>query len=140
MENTTVLSILTAADLLAKKLPPRTDVLAPLLASDTAALVYGPSGIGKSFFALGVAWAVASGAAFLGWQAPRPRRVLYVDGELGAASLRERLALFGPPPQRLTVSPHDLAAGPLLDLSEEDGIVRLMAAWDDPELVVLDAL
>jgi putative DNA primase/helicase len=126
--------------LLAKDLPPRSDVLAPLLASDTAALVYGPAGIGKSFFALGVAWAVASGGSFLGWQAPQPRRVLYVDGELGAAELCERLALFGPPPERLMLSAHGLGGGPLLDLSEEAGIVRLMAAWHDPELVVLDAL
>ena len=140
MENTTGLSVLTAADLLAADLPPRTDILAPLLASDTAALVYGPSGIGKSFFALGVAWAVAAGGSFLGWRAPRPRRVLYVDGELGAVSLRERLSLFGPPPQRLMISAHDLGTGPLLDLSEDAGIVRLMAAWNRPELVVLDAL
>jgi hypothetical protein len=140
MENASGLSILTAADLLASDLPPRTEILAPLLASDTAALVYGPSGIGKSFFALSVAWAVASGTSFLGWRAPRPRRVLYVDGELGAASLRERLALFGSPPGRLMISAHDLGCGPLLDLSEDAGIVRLMAAWHDPELVVLDAL
>jgi putative DNA primase/helicase len=138
--NATGLSILTAADLLAADLPPRSDILAPLLASDTAALVYGPSGIGKSFFALGVAWAVASGGSFLGWRAPTPRRVLYVDGELGAVSLRERLALFGSPPERLMISAHDLGSGKLLDLSEDAGIVRLMAAWHDPELVVLDAL
>src|SRR5258708_4357248 len=140
MEKATGLSILTAADLLAADLPPRADVLAPVLASDSAALVYGPSGIGKSFFALAVAWAVAAGGSFLGWRAPRPQRGLYVDGELGAASLRERLALFGPPPERLMISAHGLGSGPLLDLSEDAGIVRLMAAWNDPELVVLDAL
>ena len=140
MKNATGLSILTAAELLARDLPPRTDVLAPLLASDTAALVYGPSGIGKSFFALSLAWAVASGGCFLGWQAPRPHRVLYVDGELGAAELRARLALFGSPPERLMISAHGLGRGPLLDLGEDGGIVRLMAAWGDPELVVLDDL
>ncbi len=79
-------------------------------------------------------------SASAAWRASRPRRVLYVDGELGAVSLRERLALFGRPPARLTFSAHDLASGPLLDLSEEAGIVRLMAAWNDPELVILDAL
>ena len=93
MENASGLSIVTAADLLAAQLPPRSDVLAPVLASDTAALVYGPSGIGKSFFALGVAWAVAAGGSFLGWQAPRPHRVLYVDGELGADGDRGRWPL-----------------------------------------------
>jgi putative DNA primase/helicase len=140
MENATGLSIITAADLLAEVLPPRIEILAPLLASDAAALVYGPSGIGKSFFALGMAWAVASGGSFLGWQAPQPRRVLYVDGELGAAELRARIGLFGPPPPGLMISAHGLGTGPLLDLSEETGILRLMAAWHDPELVVLDDL
>src|SRR4051812_14546944 len=94
MTNATGLSLLTAAELLAADLEPRRDLLAPLLSSDSAALVYGPAGIGKSFFALGVAWAAASGGSFLGWQSPRPHRVLYVDGELGAAAMRERLALF----------------------------------------------
>ena len=132
--------MLTAAALLTADLAPRTDILAPLLASDSAALVYGPSGIGKSFLALGVAWAVASGGSFLGWQAPRRHRVLYVDGELGAAELRERLALFGAPPEQLVISAPDLGSGELLDLTEKAGIARLMMAWNDPELVVLDPL
>ena len=140
MTNASGLSILSAAELLAADIAPRGDLLPPVLASDGAALVWGPTGIGKSFFALGIAWAVASGGRFLGWQAPRPRRVLYVDSELGAAELRERLALFGPPPGRLALLPHDRNSGPLLDLAEDAGIVRLMAAWDDPDLVVLDTL
>src|SRR4051812_13842238 len=140
MTNATGLSILNAAELLAADIAPRGDLLAPLLASDGAALVYGSAGIGKSFFALSLAWAVAGGGSFLGWQSPRPHRVLYVDGELGAAALRERLALFGPPPAGLAICPHDLTQGPLLDLGEDDGLLRLMAAWNQPELVVLDTL
>jgi putative DNA primase/helicase len=140
MMNATGLSILSAADLLAADLAPRDELLGSLLASDTAALVWGPAGIGKSFFALSIAWAVASGGSFLGWQSPRPHRVLYVDGEMGATSLRERLALFGPPPAGLALSAHDLGGGPILDLTETLGLKRLMAAWDDPELVVLDTL
>src|SRR6478609_9518026 len=101
MKNARRLSILTAAELMAAELPPRRELLAPLMMSDTAALVYGPPGVGKSFFALGIAWAAASGGSFLGWRAPRPHRVLYVDGELGAAELRERLALFGAIPEGL---------------------------------------
>jgi putative DNA primase/helicase len=140
MQNTTGLSILSAADLLTADIAPRDALLGSLLASDTAALVYGPAGIGKSFFALSIAWAVASGGSFLGWQSPRPHRVLYVDGEMGAAALRERLALFGPPPAGLAISAHDLGGGPPLDLTQDLGLRRLMAAWDDPELVVLDTL
>jgi hypothetical protein len=140
MQNATDLSILTAAQLMAADRPPRRDLLSPWLASDTAALVYGPPGIGKSFLALGIAWAVASGESFLGWQAPRPRRVLYVDGEMGAAEIGDRLALFGPLPERLSIVPHDRPGGARLDLGTEDGIVRLMAGWNDPQLLVLDTL
>jgi hypothetical protein len=48
--------------------------------------------------------------------------------------------LFGSPPQRLAIVAHDLNRGPLLDLAEDDGIVRLMEAWDLPDLLVLDML
>jgi hypothetical protein len=140
MQNATGLSILTAAQLMAGDRPPRRDLLSPWLASDTAALVYGPPGIGKSFLALGIAWAVASGGSFLGWRSPQPARVLYVDGELGAAELRDRVALFGPLPDRLSMVPHDRPGGVRLDLGEEDGILSLMAAWNDPQLLVLDTL
>src|SRR6478672_5165280 len=101
MQNATDLSILTAAQLMAAGRPLRSELLPPWLASDTRALIYGPPGIGKSFLALGIAWAVAQGGnqggnqggSFLGWQAPQPRRVLYVDGEMGAAEIGDRLAL-----------------------------------------------
>ena len=140
MQNATDLSILTANQLMAADRPPRSDLLPPWLSSDTAALVYGPPGIGKSFLALGIAWAVASGGSFLGWRAPKARRVLYVDGEMGAAELRARLALFGKLPDTLSIVPHDRPGGARLDLGEEDGIVRLMAGWNDPQLLVLDTL
>jgi putative DNA primase/helicase len=144
MTNATGLSILSAAELLAADIAPRRDLLAPLLASDGAALVYGPAGIGKSFFALSLAWAVAGGGSFLGWQSPRPHRVLYVDGEMGAAEIGDRLALLGPLPERLSsnlrIVPHDRPGGARLDLGTADGIVRLMATWNEPQLVVLDTL
>jgi hypothetical protein len=144
MQNATDLSILTAAQLMAANRPPRSDLLTPWLASDTTALVYGPPGIGKSFLALGIAWAVAEGSnrggGFLGWNAPRPRRVLYVDGEMGAAEIGDRLALFGKLPDRLSILAHDRPGGTRLDLGETDGILRLMAAWNEPQLLVLDTL
>jgi putative DNA primase/helicase len=130
-----------AADFMDAPLPPRPDVLSPLLAANTGALVYGPGGVGKSFFALGIAWAAATGGSFLGWQAPRPHRVLYVDGEMGAADLRERLALFGRPPATLKIFTPDLGGHALLlDLARLESQVRMMQGWNDPELVVLDSL
>ena len=55
-------------------------------------MVYAPRGIGKTFFGLNVAYAVASGGAFLCWKAEAPMRVMYIDGEMPAVTMQERLA------------------------------------------------
>src|SRR5690349_18172355 len=101
MTTASPLRILTPAELLAAAAEPRPDIVAPLLAPQSTALVWGPPGVGKSFFALALAWAAASGGSFLGWTSPRPHRVLHVDGGLSAARLGERVALFGALPPSL---------------------------------------
>jgi hypothetical protein len=90
----------SARALAAAAFPPRPFILEPLLAAGSAGLIYGPAGVGKSFLALGLAMAAASGGSFLGWTARRPHTVLYLEGELGAVELQRRLALFGAPPAR----------------------------------------
>src|SRR5579862_6747439 len=91
----------SAHELIATDIPPRDLLLDPLISTQTLALLYGPRGLGKTFVALGIAWAAASGGSFLGWQASRPMRVVYLDGEMAATEMRDRLALFGPVPETL---------------------------------------
>ena len=131
---------LTAPALLAAELPERAPILDPILATKSLALLYGPRGLGKTFVALGIARAAAAGESFLGWKSPRPHRVLYLDGEMAATDIRARLAAFGPPPPTLEFMLADLNRGPLLDLADPPSQARLVAAWGDPELVVLDNL
>ena len=50
------------ADFLSIKLPPRINLLSPWLPAQGLAMVYAPRGIGKTFFGLNVAYAVASEA------------------------------------------------------------------------------
>ena len=110
-----------APDFARLALPEREAFLDPILSSKSLALLYGPRGLGKTFAALGIAWAAAAGASFLGWRAPRPHRVVYVDGEMAADDLRERLALFGPPPATLDLILADLVDGVMPDLAHYDG-------------------
>ncbi|HCC53483.1 MAG TPA: RNA polymerase subunit sigma-70 [Desulfobulbaceae bacterium] len=79
------------AAFLAREFPPRANLLSPWLPSQGLAMVYAYRGIGKTHFALGVAYAVASGGSFLGWQAPKPVGVLYIDGEMPGPVMQERL-------------------------------------------------
>ena len=64
------LRALTAVELLAADIPERRIILDPILSTKSLVLLYGPRGVGKSFLALGIAWAAATGGRFLGWQAP----------------------------------------------------------------------
>jgi putative DNA primase/helicase len=138
--NPPALTRYAAPDFLALALPRREAILEPILANRSAALLYGPRGIGKTFFALALASAAAAGGSFLGWRAPRPFKVLYVDGEMTGAEMQQRLAALGPPPPRLELLLSDLHGGPLLDLGHAEGLETLMTSWGTPELVVLDNL
>jgi putative DNA primase/helicase len=135
-----ILTLLPATDLAQAALPPPEAILAPILSRGSQCLLHGPPGVGKSLVALGIAHAAATGGSFLGWQAPRPHRVLYLDGYTAPAEMKRRLMLFGPPPASLqfSLTAHDTASLP--DLTELESQARLMAGWRRPELVVLDDL
>jgi hypothetical protein len=130
----------SSVELMAAEMPSRADLLPPLISGDGSLLVYGAAGVGKTFFALGIARAAAAGGSFLGWRAPRAHRVVYVDGELGADEMRARLALLGGPLPHLQFFLPDRKKGPLLDLTRVDAQHRLMEQWGDPELVIFDSL
>lgn len=74
--------------------PPRGDLLAPWLKEGESALIYAAPGVGKSMFALSLALAVAGGGKFLDWNAPKPYRVLFVDGEMPMDTIKERTELL----------------------------------------------
>jgi hypothetical protein len=55
--------------------------------------LYGGTGKGKTLFAMSLAFCAAAGADFLGWECPRPRRVLFFDGELPLGTLVKRMVI-----------------------------------------------
>ena len=86
------LRCLNIADFITKEYPPRDMLLAPVMAVQSLNMVFAQRGIGKTYFSLSVAYAVASGGAVFGrWFAPSPARVLYIDGEMPAVTLQHRL-------------------------------------------------
>src|SRR5262249_2387718 len=85
---------LTGAELLRKEFPPPEMILSPWLPEKGLAMIFAERGIGKTWIGLNIAHAVAGGGLFLGWRVPRPRRVVYLDGEMPAAALKERYAVI----------------------------------------------
>lgn len=140
------LAVVTAAELLNLPLPERSVVLSPWLRAKDLAMVYAWRGVGKTHFALGAAWAVATGGRFLRWAAEKPRRVLYIDGEMPTEALQERLrhlavAQPGPSPNPpLVFLARDLQTEVLPSLDTPDGQQAVEPFLAGTELVVLDNL
>jgi len=92
----TVFKTMCIHELANYKFKPREPILSPWLNSQDLCMVYAARGIGKTHFAISVAYAVATGTDFLKWKADKPRKVLYLDGELPGVVLQQRLAMHCP--------------------------------------------
>jgi len=72
-------------------LPERKELLHPWLPEQGLAMIHAPRGIGKTFFGLSCAYAIGTGGEFLKFKAPEAKPVLYIDGEMSAAVMQERM-------------------------------------------------
>jgi hypothetical protein len=137
---------LTAAEFLQLELPPRQKILAPWLPEKGLVLIYSLRGLGKTLLAMSIAYAIAAGAEFLGWSTSgRPRKVLYIDGEMPAETMQERLAAMvggfaqQPPADdffRILIS--DLCPQGLPDLGTVEGQAWIDQQVGDAEVVFAD--
>lgn len=135
---------LTIEEFLKRDFPPRTNLLAPWLPSQGLVQVYAYRGVGKTHFALGVAVAVASGGDFLKWSAPESKRVLYLDGEMPAVTIQERLSTIVQAndiefdPGNLNIINPDLQEYGMPDLASFDGQDALKPYTDEADLIIVD--
>jgi hypothetical protein len=83
---------LSVEEWLARDLPEPVFCLGSWLTTTTRALLYAPTGIGKSMLALAMAFAISGGNSLLHWPGRRQMRVLYIDGEMAQRLLKRRIA------------------------------------------------
>jgi hypothetical protein len=122
-------------------------ILAPWLHSQDLCMVFAARGIGKTHFGLAIAYAVASGGTFAKWTAPKPRKVLYLDGELPGGVMQRRLLMHCPDNEPASgflriFTPDLLPDGRALpDVSTYEGQDALEALIEpDTEVIFLDNL
>lgn len=133
------------SSLVSLAIPAREELLAPWLRQKDLVELYAWRGSGKTWVALSLAFAVAQGSSFWRWKAPKPRGVLYVDGELPAAVLqsRARALLRGQPAPKapLLFLSADLQETGIGDLSRPENQAKVeQALAEGVELLVLDNL
>jgi KaiC/GvpD/RAD55 family RecA-like ATPase len=140
-----IIGPLSAADFLKLELPPRKKIVAPWLPEKGLVMVYSLRGVGKTLLGMTSAYAIAAGADFLGFRTEQPRKVLYVDGEMPAETMQERLAAIiagftkqPPADDYFRILSSDLSAVGLPDLANLEGQAWLDEQVGDAEVVFLD--
>jgi DNA-binding transcriptional ArsR family regulator len=124
----------------------REALLGKWLMQQSLNMVHARRGTGKTWFVLGLAIALASGAQFLGWAVERPRRVLLVDGEMPLRALQDRLremsARMGATvaPGMLQIITPDLLGRAAPDLAVEHDRHQLDVLAVGVDLIILDNL
>jgi hypothetical protein len=134
-------------ELLGMELPAHEPLLSPWLTEQSLSMLYAWRGLGKSWLALSIGYAVATGGEVLGWKAPAKRKVLFVDGELPARTLQSRLALIvnsfpdEPLQDGFRILTPDLQPnGVMPNLSDQVGQAALDEFANDADLIIVDNL
>ena len=109
--------------------------------------VYASTGVGKTTFALPLAIAAALGRPFLKWGVSKPWNVLYIDGEMAAVDMRERVEAasqwFGASPEdvsRFKLLSRDYCDGHLPDIGSIEGQMEFAPETSGADLIFLDNL
>jgi putative DNA primase/helicase len=147
-QQTARLRCVNAFELLSLNIPQREMLLSPILPRQGLAMVHAARGIGKTFISLSVAYAVASGGkVFDRWGAPNPARVLFIDGEMPARTLQERLAAIvagndvePPEPDYLRILTPDLQDNSMPNIATREGQEAVASFLKGVDLIILDNL
>jgi putative DNA primase/helicase len=140
------LRVITAADLLTMDLPERAHALAPVVPLPGLVMVYAPRGMGKTYASLSMAIGIAAGCRVMKWRAPVPRRTIYIDGEMPAGAVKERVAqlLTGaeavPDADYLRFMCADLMPEGIPNIARPEVQDAIGVAFGDAEVVFLDNL
>jgi putative DNA primase/helicase len=136
---------LTAAEFLKLELAPREKIIGPWLPEKGLVMIYSPRGVGKTLLGMTSAYAIAAGDGFLGFKIEAPRKVLYLDGEMPAQTMQERLAAIvagfskqPPTNEHFRILISDLSQVGLPDLATPEGQAWIDTQIGDAEVLVAD--
>jgi putative DNA primase/helicase len=126
-------------------------LLFPVIMQKGVSMIAAPRGVGKSFFAMTAAIAVASGIDFLNLKAEKPRKVLYIDGEMSGFTVQKRFRMLiaGFEAEGKVVNQDNLIIygndfqgdGTMPDFSKEkdwEKMEKILESQGDIDLIILD--
>lgn len=133
---------LSSAEIQALQLPPLEFLLEPWLPVGTLSLLWAARETGKTHIAMNIAHAVATGGTFLKWKAPKARKVVYIDGEIGKRGLQtwlNEMHLAGCSTLKF-VTLEDAPNGVIWNLTTPEGQAIYSELIKNADLVIIDNL
>lgn len=88
------LKAFTGTEFCARDIPKGKFILDALIQEASLNMIHAPRGLGKTHLALAICGSIAGGTSFLKYTAPSPKKVLYLDGEMQAYAMQQRLSNF----------------------------------------------
>lgn len=132
--NSTSLRVININEFLDMTLPPREYIIYPIFPKQGLIMIYANRGIGKTFVALHLACSIACAKNVFDdkWKIKKPYKVLYIDGEMPANTMQERLRYLIPDYE--TIQDYDNLKILTPDL-QVDGIMPNLATIEGQSLV-----
>ena len=141
------LKIYSLQDFVSLDIPEKSFIVDPFLPERGLIEIYAKPGVGKTTFALSLGMAVALGSPFLKWNAPKPKQVLYIDGEMPPSEMQERAKATAQyfevdalEVENFKILNRDMNNGQLPDINETSGQREFDIATNNADLIILDNL
>ena len=141
-----IINTIKADDFLNKKLPEREFIIYPFLPKQGLIMIYAKRGVGKTYFALLLANSIANGKSLFNekWKILKKRKVLYIDGEMPANIMQERLKtmkIYGDDMNNISIITPDLQEkGMVPNLASEEGQGLLEKNVQESDVIIVDNL
>lgn len=150
VKNKPNLIVKTIKEFLSEELPQKEYIIDKIFPKQGLMMIYAKRGIGKTFFALYLSCKIASGSSLFDnrWKVSKARKILYIDGEMPAITMQERLANIvanfseDDLSNNLSILTNDLQKNHRLlpDIASIEGQEELKPLIQDHDIIVIDNL
>lgn len=126
--------------------PDRHQMWGPPITEGNLVTVYASTGVGKTYAVLAMVHGMSTGTKFLRYTPSKKYKVLYIEGELGTATMKKRYNMIqaasplSPRGDYFRVLTKDQCGGTLWNISDPEMQKRYNAQIGDADVIVIDNL